>query len=148
MSDKYVEQLADKVVSAVKKAGIREDIIDVLQQALENQVRDAATQQLLVCVGLAINERDREWVRQLAGEWAPRSGLRTATNPAEVEAEIKAWHAARVSEVRVGAYEAGYSDSFPVALQQGIKLGWGACEAGKSLEEALAAAGKIKPAGR
>jgi hypothetical protein len=145
MSDKMAEQLAEKIVSAVKKAGIREDILEILTAAIENNVREAATQQLLVCTGLALAQRDREWVQHLAGEWAPKSGLRTATTPADVEREIRNWHAARISETRTLAYTDGYDACFPLAILQGIKLGWGACEAGKNLEEAIKAGEKLKP---
>jgi hypothetical protein len=145
VSDKMAEQLAEKIVGAVKKAGIREDILEVLTSAIENNVREASVQQLLVCTGLALAERDRVWVQHLSQEWAPKSGLRTATTPADVEREIRNWHAARISETRIAAYTEGYDACFPLAVTQGIKLGWGACEAGKNLEETLKAGEKLKP---
>jgi hypothetical protein len=145
MADKLTEQLAAKVVASVIKSGVREDLLDALLKTVEGNVRDAATEALLVCAGHTNMQRDREWVSQLQGEWAPKSGLRTATTPAEVEAEIRAWAAARIQETRQAAFQAGYESAFPAALEQGVKLGWASHEAGKGLEEALKAAAKIKP---
>jgi hypothetical protein len=137
-------QLADKVVGNVRKAGVREDILETLLQAVENNVREATTEALLVIYGAATVERDKSWVQQLQGEWSPKSGLRTATTPAEVEQEIRNWMAVRIQETRAGAFQAGYEAAFPDAIVQGIKLGWATHEAGKGLEEALKAGKKLK----
>lgn len=145
MSKQLAEELATKVVSGVVKAGVREDILAVLLKAVETNVLEEATQAILIAIGQATMERDRLWVQQLQGEWSPKSGLKTATNPAEVEQDIRRWHAARISEVRIGAFKQGFEDAFPVAIQQGIRLGWAAHEAGKDLEAALKAGEKIKP---
>lgn len=146
MSKKLAEELAAKVVSSVTRAGVREDILAALLGAVENNVREAVVEAILVAHGNAIVQRDKEWVRQLSGEWAPKAGLRTATSPAEVEQEIRAWVAARIQETRQGAYEAGYGDGFGVAVEKGARFAWGAREAGyNGLEEVLKKAKDIKP---
>lgn len=142
---KLSEQLADKVANTVIKSGVREDILQALLKAVENNVREAAAEALLVAIGHATMERDKAWVQQLRGEWSPKSGLKPATTPAEVEQEIRAWHAARVSEVRNTSYKAGYDDAFPTAIRTGAKFGWAAHESGSNLEATLAAAEKVKP---
>lgn len=146
MSKKLAEELAAKVVSSVTRGGVREDILAALLGAVENNVREAVTEAILIAHGNAIVQRDKEWVRELSGEWAPKAGLRTASSPAEVEAEIRAWVAARIQETRQGAYQAGYGDGFGVAVEQGARFGFGAREAGyNGLEEVLKKAKDIKP---
>jgi hypothetical protein len=145
MSKKLAEELATKVVGGVIKSGVRQDMLDGLLRSVEVNVREEAVQAILIAYGQATMERDKAWVTQLHGEWSPKSGLKTATNPAEVEQEIRAWMAARIQEARHGAYQTGYEDAFPVALEQGIRLGWATHEAGKGLEEALKAGTKVNP---
>jgi len=145
MGNKLAEQLADKVVGAVTKSGVREDILESLLDAVRNNVREAVVEAILVAVGHATVERDKAWVRELAGEWAPKSGLRTATTPAEVEREIRNWVAGRVAETRQTAFRAGYDEAFPAALEQGARLGWAAHEAGKTLEDVLKKLKSVRP---
>jgi len=138
---KLTDQLTDKVVSSVVKSGVRDEILNALLKSVEGNVRDAVTEVLLVVQGHATMERDKEWVKQLAGEWSPKSGLRTATTPAEVEAEIRAWMAARLAETRAAAYEVGFKEAFPIGVERGTRFGFGAREAGYTgLEEVLKAA--------
>jgi len=145
LSNELAKQLAEKVVGSVKRAGVREDFLELLLKAVDSNVKEAATEALLICWGHAITSRDKEWVKQLQGEWSPKSGLRSATNPAEVEQEIRNWMAVRIQEARVTSFQAGYESAFPDAIKQGVKLGWASHEAGKDLESALKASEKIKP---
>lgn len=144
MSEKLAEQLALQVGEKVIKAGIREVILDTLLGEVRSNVHEAMLEALLIYAGKMVQERDTGWIKELS-TFLPKNLHPQPKTPAELEQCILAWQASREQVIRREVYRSGHEQGFRKAISEGVKMGWGGCEAGKGLQEVLEASEKVQP---